>query len=750
MFNTKMKRFFFVAVAILVVQNLSAQIGHGGVPYAFDNILDTPPEIVMPAVDVESYMLEDMQLTDVKRPFRFGVEIDTAISLSNCGQWYNLPNGDRVWQLRITCKGAKTLNFVFDRFVMPRGGRMFIYTPDKQYVTGAFTESNNNPEKVFSTGLYPGGSVIFEVYEPLAVRGATELLISTVVHGYRDILFKTDKGEYGSSGSCNININCSAGNDWQLEKRGVALIINRGNAHCTGALINNTSNDGTPYVLTANHCIEGRSPSSFVFVFKHEAANCTGTTGPTIYTINYATLIANGANSDFALLRLNDTVPRSYDPFYLGWSRSATAPTAMTCIHHPSGDLKKISQAGAGVSSSYNTTSFDDGTHWRVSRWLQGTTEGGSSGSPLFNQNHQIIGQLHGGDASCSNISGSDYYGKFAYSWTNNNASSSSARLKDWLDPTNTGAVTCPSYDPCTSSLQTDAVLSNAGTDSVYCNISSITPEVRVTNRGNDTLTSLVIKCQIDNQQPQYFSWNGSLVLNASDVVVLNAIAVDSGNHVLTIWCENPNGIVDQNISNDTVILPIKVNRGTEVTYRIHVDDRYASNIDWFGPYISWEFIRDDGTVMAQYNELTSIDFRESFCTQVGCYTLRLMLSSYISRLRSDITIECYVDGRRVRTVTGSDSVSFCTSDEDLDNLSSYNSFNIYPNPANVGRQIVVEFANTAERLYFVVNAKGEVCAKGVFTAERNIIHLPQMAQGIYFMKVVDDSGNMVEKLIMK
>lgn len=451
-----MKRYIILVVLTLAAAPcLFAQINRGGEPYAFGNTLDNPVEVVMPAVDVEKYLLEDARNTDSKHPFRFGAELDTNLSLTNAGAWQQLPNGDRVWQLKVTCRGAKTLNFVFDRFVIPQGGRMFIYTPDRKYVTGAFTEQSNNPEHVFSTSLYPGQSVIMEYYEPLSVRGTSEITLSTVIHGYRDILFKSDKGAYGTSGSCNININCSEGSNWQLEKRGVALIINRGSAHCTGALINNTSNDGTPYFLTANHCVEYYSPSNFVFVFKHEAATCNGTSGPTIYSLNYASLIANGSNSDFALLKLNDTVPQSYDPLYLGWSRSTTAPTSMACIHHPSGDLKKISLAGAGRSSSYLDNS-DDGTHWCVSRWLNGTTEGGSSGSPLFDQNHRIIGQLHGGDASCSDPQGSDYYGKFSYSWTNNNASSSSARLKDWLDPNNTGATTCPAYDPCTTDVGLD------------------------------------------------------------------------------------------------------------------------------------------------------------------------------------------------------------------------------------------------------------------------------------------------------
>ncbi len=748
-----MKRYIILVVLTLAAAPcLFAQINRGGEPYAFGNTLDNPVEVVMSAVDVEKYLLEDERNTDSKHPFRFGAELDTNLSLTNAGAWQQLPNGDRVWQLKVTCRGAKTLNFVFDRFVIPQGGRMFIYTPDRKYVTGAFTEQSNNPEHVFSTSLYPGQSVIMEYYEPLSVRGASELTLSTVIHGYRDIFFKSDKGAYGTSGSCNININCPEGANWQLEKRGVALILNRGSAHCSGALINNTSNDGTPYFLTANHCVSGygSNPSNFVFVFMHESATCSGTSGTTIYSVNYASLIANASNSDFALLKLNDTVPLSYNPLYLGWSRSTAAPTSMTCIHHPSGDLKKISHAGAGTSSTYLDNTSDDGTHWCVSRWLQGTTEGGSSGSPLFNQNHQIIGQLHGGDASCSDRQGSDYYGKFSYSWTNNNASSSSERLKDWLDPNNTGAVTCPAYDPCTSSLSNDVVVSNNGIDSTYCNISSIDPEIRIANRGNDTLRTLVIKYQLDNQTPQQYSWSGTLILNMSQAVALNSVPVTPGSHVLTIWSELPNGLADQNTSNDTIRVPFVVNSGTEVAYRISIPEQYSSYIDWFGSYISWQFVRDDGTVLASHNELTSVDFSETFCTGPGCYTLRMTISSYLSRLINELTLQGYVNGGLVRTVTGTDTISFCTTDVGLDLATEQNDFELYPNPVNPHSRVFVDFADAAPRQYFIIDAKGTVVSQGRVDDGHNEIALPETVAGLYFVQVVGSNSVSVKKLIIK
>ena len=146
--------------------------------------------------------------------------------------------------------------------------------------------------------------------------------------------------------------------------------------------------------------------------------------------------------SDFALLELTETIPSLYNVNYAGWSAEDVAPQQPVGIHHPSGDIKKISfDYDVGISDGW---SGNDGSHWRVSSWEDGTTEPGSSGSPLFDNNYRIVGQLHGGQASCS-FNFNDYYGKVSASWDWGNSSSN--RLKDWLDPEDTGTLVLDSYD---------------------------------------------------------------------------------------------------------------------------------------------------------------------------------------------------------------------------------------------------------------------------------------------------------------
>jgi hypothetical protein len=126
---------------------------------------------------------------------------------------------------------------------------------------------------------------------------------------------------------------------------------------------------------------------------------------------------------------------------YGGWDRSGAAPSSATTVHHPNGDEKRISFENdpVTVTSYYGTASPGDGTHLRVADWDLGTTEGGSSGSPLFDAAQRVVGQLHGGDAACGNDL-PDWYGRFSASWSG--GGTSATRLSDWLDPTSTGATT--------------------------------------------------------------------------------------------------------------------------------------------------------------------------------------------------------------------------------------------------------------------------------------------------------------------
>ena len=431
------KIILFLIFIILFIYKAESQISYGGKPYSFlkrEALIENIPEKIMPVLNIRQLMYEDSLEAGKLLPWRFGKDIDVNYNLDNSGFWQTLNNGDRLCRLSIKSKNAVSLNFIFNQFKLPEGATFFIYNENRTKVLGAFTEKNNRDDGVFATTIIRGETAILEYYEPVYARGKGIIQLSKVIHGYRDILKNTKS--FNSSGTCNININCDEGLPWYNEKRSVAMILQSNNSRiCTGAIINNVKQDGVPYFLTANHCTESETLSTWIFMFNYESPDCTNQDGITDQTLQGADLIATNIPSDFSLLELHDIPPLAYNVYYSGWSAVDEPNDSCVTIHHPSGDIKKISfEYDSIISSSWD--SGEPGSHWTVPHWDKGTTERGSSGAPLFDKNHKIIGQLHGGNATCSTIA-DDNFGKFAYSW--DKAPASGNQLKVWLDPENTG-----------------------------------------------------------------------------------------------------------------------------------------------------------------------------------------------------------------------------------------------------------------------------------------------------------------------
>ncbi len=450
-----------VAAAILVVAGflppaIYAQVSAGGVPLTFqEEIAPEVASVTMPPVNVADLMAED-DAAGKDEAYRFAYPHEVHLTLDNSGTWTNLPDGSRLWRLRIESRGAYSIGLVYDDWYIPEGCELFVYNEARDRVIGAFTSANNWIDGTNITAPVADDVTILEYHEAPWAVGQSRLSISTVAHAYRNLFGRYDArplDDFNGSGSCNNNVICPEWPTWQTNKRGVAMILTSGGSRiCTGSLINNVRQDQTPYFLTANHCLGGNN--TWQFMFNYESPVCTpNTNGPTNQTVSNSTLRANWSGSDFALLQLSSAVPGSYNPYYNGWNRVNTAWTSSVCIHHPSGDIKKITlDTGSPVSDTWSGTPA--GSHWRIPAWDDGTTEPGSSGSPLFDNNHRITGQLHGGTASCSNNI-DDYYGKFSLSWTGNNTNST--RLSNWLDPDGTGANTLDGLDASAASITVTA-----------------------------------------------------------------------------------------------------------------------------------------------------------------------------------------------------------------------------------------------------------------------------------------------------
>ncbi len=455
----------FLSLCLFFCTHLSfAQISSGGQPissratYSKAFSLQPLKSTIVKPLDMDRVHAEDRE-----RPWanRFAAPIQVDYDLSNSGQWLELDNGDRVWRLVLRSTGALALNILYDDFYLPEGSRLFVYTPDKSQVLGAYTSANNRPSKKFLTGLIYGEEAVIEYFEPGRVKGQGRLHIFRLDHAYsKEVLrdanyeFQVHAGMnnsgFDSSFSCHENVNCNTDPQVQEKKRSsvrIMVIVEEGAGFCTGNLMNNTSVDGRPLVLTAFHCQDGFTPlfDFWKFNFNYESLSCDNpATEPRGQSILGSKLLSGRQENDFILVELVIPVPPSFNAYYLGWDRSDTEPDAKMYVHHPFGDIKKIGLINKKAEVHEFPIEWDNDVvtpedhHFRVV-YSTGYFQPGSSGAALINNDGRMVGWLHGGRSSCASGS-TAYFGRLTMAW--DGGATTETRLKDFLDPEGTDTET--------------------------------------------------------------------------------------------------------------------------------------------------------------------------------------------------------------------------------------------------------------------------------------------------------------------
>ena len=274
------------------------------------------------------------------------------------------------------------------------------------------------------------GNATLELVLPAGISASdVKIAIPTVSHIYQNMALPTE-GEWAdvvkqSAGSCNLDASCTS--SYQAERNAVArMLFTSGDGKsyfCSGTLLNNTKGDYAPYFLTANHCISTQAEaSSLQTTWFYRASSC----GSSVPSANAATrtggasLLYATATTDTTLLKLNDMPPAGVT--LAGWDARNTAQVGSTIygLHHPQGDMLKYSVGSiAGYTSCTSagglnvtcTTGDANSDFYRV-QWSQGVTEGGSSGSALFNGG-RVVGTLYAGSSSCLAPNAPDSYGRF-------------------------------------------------------------------------------------------------------------------------------------------------------------------------------------------------------------------------------------------------------------------------------------------------------------------------------------------------
>lgn len=353
-----------------------------------------------------------------------GEMFNTEIHPENQIEWTQLENGLYVWRTQINADIGNKIFVHFSRFDLPENAFVYIYAPDQKSNWRRYGAENNNAKKRLSSTIITGKSVIVEVNSWIKPLTAAQLTIDKIGCFYENAKFNLDK-EFGDSEACNPNVLCPAYVNWCDERRSVAMIVRITPTNqirwATGSLIVNERFDGRPYFLTAEHTLDENNDlviqtveldaaEDWLFIFNYQSPTCANpslepTTG---FDISGCQVIDHNFETDYALLELNQRPPRDFNAYYNAWSnRNQDMTTEGTCIHHPDGDIKKISEWERITSLSSK--------FWKV-KHVVGTTAGGSSGSPLYNINGFLVGQLSRGSSLCSNDE-PDIYGRFDKSW---------------------------------------------------------------------------------------------------------------------------------------------------------------------------------------------------------------------------------------------------------------------------------------------------------------------------------------------
>ncbi len=405
------------------------------------------PHLHFGALDKALLAAEDAESEELGGPMRFAISHPVAVSPDRDGVWESAKEGTLRWRWRVSAAEAVSLNFGFSRYRMPPGGRLMIYAADGSSALAPFTAQDNQSHGELWTPILRATDAVLELTLPEAERGQLELELTSVNHGYRDWSgLGPDK-----SGACNVDVVCSQGDPYRDIIRSVAVYQRSGAFACTGVMVNNTAQNLRPFFLTANHCgVSSGNAASVISYWLYENSTCRPPGSPASggpgngnlsKTLSGATFRASSPASDFTLIEFNSAPLTDRRVFWAGWDRGGSNPSSAIGIHHPQTDEKRISFENQGLTTtSYlSNGSPGDGTHLRIIDWDTGTTEPGSSGSPIFNSSKRVVGQLHGGFAACGNDD-SDWYGRFSSSWTGGGTNSS--RLSNWLDPGATGATT--------------------------------------------------------------------------------------------------------------------------------------------------------------------------------------------------------------------------------------------------------------------------------------------------------------------
>lgn len=447
-----MKILLYILTFLTVTLTAHGQISSGGIPYRFNaseyGTVKRAPAGKFSCLGAYGSFFTTLDVDTVRREpenngfkcLYVGNTCKLDLTPENSGTVYS-QDGNLIWRTGVTSAGAKSIGLVFTEFNIPQGARLFIYNPSQSVILGAFTADNNNCSNILPVQPLAADSLVVEYVEP--TDGGKEfkgvLRIGEASHNFYDI-GELRRANPGKGNICTPHVNQWAyGNPVKDASCALYITGTSGSWFGSGTLINNTNHK--PYVISAAHLLDDVEwAKKTVFYFQYQTpVQDTLVIGSMELTIAGAVTRAYKKDIDMLLMELNQTPPQDYRPYMAGWDLTSNPSSPVCCIQHPNGDFTKISTSYSTPQKSYISFSrdvFPYESFWRVSRWNKGTTQAGSSGSPLLDANNRIIGTLTGGASTCTSPI-NDYFSQISAQYNFNTAPSES--LKTWLDPASTG-----------------------------------------------------------------------------------------------------------------------------------------------------------------------------------------------------------------------------------------------------------------------------------------------------------------------
>ena len=448
---------------VCMVPSLHAQVSHGGRPLPLSSLRSSSNElfVTMPSFDLEAQLrLDSLNMIGSGGAFPFAYKFMTDYSPENSGESFTLGDGTKVWRIGIYSPGALSVNLLFSEYELPEGAQLFVYNEDQSQVLGSFNHLNNSENGVLPIAPIRGDRVIVEYQEPAGVSFHARLRLGEVNHAYRELRGAEPSGASGSIAYIP-SLTCfdSGDVDYRHMGRSTVLLIVDGIYSCTGVLLNNVSNDGKPYLLTASHCLNNNFKLSnpdyaqiagtIVSFFNYNSPLCdTLLRGTEELSVASSYYRAVNEMADMALLELAEMPPIYYQPYLAGWRVDGAGSSPYVCVQHPLGADKRVSVANQAIEEYSFVISemvFYDKAHWRVPEWNVGYTANGSSGSPLFNGEGLVIGSLSGGSSTYQSPV-NDYFYRLGAAW--DRSKEANRQLACWLDPLSTGNKICEGLDP--------------------------------------------------------------------------------------------------------------------------------------------------------------------------------------------------------------------------------------------------------------------------------------------------------------